>query len=518
MDNHRTPLKQPQAISSSLQHLLRSRQFWIVAAMLVGSVFFHYYAPRVPFLPLSALPFTWHTVTRIIFLLPVTAAAFAFGYIGGLVVLLLALLFMVPGVFAVSPDPLDAIFEVLGITLVGLVVTWMVETQDKERKLRQRVLEELEIVNAIGATLCQSLDLDVMLDQVLGRVLEVVGGLEPRGAIFLLDAWGQSLHLRAQRNLAPQFVQQARVVPLDECICGQVADTGEVLIIPDALVHPRHRRCPEPEPHSHVCVPLKSKQRLQGVMDFYLQEKQSLDAIDRHLLAAIGTQIGVAVENARLFESLRFYVQQITQAQEEERQRIARELHDDTAQGLIALSRRIDDIAGQYPEISPPAMEALELMQVRIDEMLQGVRRFSRDLRPSVLDDLGLLPALEGLMAEFAEQGIESSLKTLGEPRRLSSDTEMALYRIVQESLNNVKRHAHASRVLIMVQFEENRVAVKVQDDGRGFEVLGLTRDLASRGRFGFVGMEERVHLLGGHFAVQSEPGAGTNVTVDVPV
>jgi signal transduction histidine kinase len=127
------------------------------------------------------------------------------------------------------------------------------------------------------------------------------------------------------------------------------------------------------------------------------------------------------------------------------------------------------------------------------------------------------MPALEGLMAELKEQGLELALQTLGEPRRLSSDTEMALYRIVQESLNNVKRHAQASSVIITVQFEENRVAVNVQDDGQGFEVLGLTRDLASRGRFGFVGMEERVHLLGGHFTVQSEPGDGTVVIVEVP-
>jgi signal transduction histidine kinase len=485
--------------------------------MLAVSALFHYFTPQARILPLASLPLTRHTIERIIFLLPVAAAAFAFGYAGGLVVLLLAVLIMLPRVFLVSPQPLDALLETLAITLVALVIIWMIETQDKERKLRQRVLNELETVNAIGATLCQSLDLDVMLDTVLGRVLEVVGGLEPRGAIFLLDAWGQTLHLRAYRNLAAEFVQQAKVLSLDEYLCGQAAESGEVVIVPDALVHPRHRRCPEKEPHSHVCVPLKSKQRLQGVMDFHLQEKQSLDAIDRQLFAAIGTQIGVAVENARLYENLRFYVQQITRAQESERKRIARELHDDTAQGLIDLSRRIDAIGGQCEEISPSVMGGLELLQWRIEEMLREVRHFSRDLRPSVLDDLGLLPALEGLMTDIEEQGISPTLATEGEPRRLDSETELALYRITQEALNNVKRHAEASRVGITVHFEDDRVQLTVRDNGRGFEVLGSTRDLASMGRFGLVGMEERVQLLGGRFAVQAAPGEGTAVLVDVP-
>ncbi len=299
------------------------------------------------------------------------------------------------------------LIETIGITLVGLIIVWMIETQDREKKLRQRVVEELETVNAISAALCQSLDLDLTLDHVLGEVLDVVPGLGAKGAVFLLDAWGQTLHLRAHRGLPEEFVQQASELPLDECLCGMTAETNEVMVVTDALDHPRHTRCPEQEPHSHVCIPLHSKERLQGMMDFCLPGTQSVDGLDRQMFATIGGQIGVAVENARLYENLRFYVRQVTLAQEDERKRVARELHDDTAQGLIDLSRRLDDLAASGEVRSEYATARLEDLHERIEDLLQGVRRYSRDLRPSVLDDLGLLPALEGLLANVQQSGIE---------------------------------------------------------------------------------------------------------------
>ncbi len=286
----------------------------------------------------------------------------------------------------------------------------------------------------------------------------------------------------------------------------------------DALNHPRHTRCPEREPHSHICVPLHSKDRLRGVMDFCLPETRVVDALDRQMFAAIGRQIGVAVENARLYENLRFYVRQITRAQEEERKRVARELHDDTAQGLIDLTRRLDDLAASGEVHSEYATARLEELHERIEDLLQGVRRYSRDLRPSVLDDLGLLPAVEGLLANIQETGTRAELLIVGDQRRLSLEVESELYRIVQEALHNVRWHAQASQVTITVEFGQDRVRVNLQDNGRGFEVLGTTSDLASMGKFGLVGIAERTQLLGGHFSVQSEVGVGTTVTVDVPV
>jgi len=326
------------------------------------------------------------------------------------------------------------------------------------------------------------------------------------------------LHVRAYRGQYPEFVESVDEVPLYECLCGLTAESGEVLVVEDALNHPRHVRCIEREPHTHVCVPLKSKDRLLGIMEFYLPESHQVDAIDRKMLAAIGRQIGVAVENARLCENLRFYAWQTSKAQEEERKRIARELHDDTAQQLVALSRHLDTLADSEDNLSEAGIERLEQLQHRIEGALQGVRRFSRDLRPSVLDDLGLLPALEGLLSDLEGSGISPDLRISGERRRLSPDVELALFRIVQEALNNVRRHANASHVMINVEFRNGWVKVDVRDDGQGFELLGSPGDFASAGKFGLLGIEERAQLLHGQFRVHSGKGEGTTVTVDVPI
>jgi signal transduction histidine kinase len=245
-------------------------------------------------------------------------------------------------------------------------------------------------------------------------------------------------------------------------------------------------------------------------------------AVDTHCLGVgelvVGCPQPVFEELVVLYESLRFYVGQITRAQEDERQRIARELHDETAQGLIELSRRVDALAvGPDDGQGKNATEHLELLQVRLEDLLQGVRRFSRDLRPSVLDDLGLLPALNGLLTELKDHGIEARLETEGESRRLGPDVELALFRIAQEAINNAKKHAQASGVVVSVEFHENRVRLTIRDDGQGFQLSGRTSDLVSLGRFGLAGMEERAYLLGGYLEVLSGLNAGTIVVADVP-
>jgi signal transduction histidine kinase len=216
---------------------------------------------------------------------------------------------------------------------------------------------------------------------------------------------------------------------------------------------------------------------------------------------------------------LRFYVRQITKAEEDERKRIARELHDDTAQALIDLSRRLDNLATSREQLSETVVRRLEGFQELIDSILRGIRRFSRDLRPSVLDDLGLLPALEWLTANLMdEEGIKTELKVHGDRRRLPPEAELALFRIVQEALSNVRRHSQASRVVTVVEFGEGGVRITVDDNGQGFELPGRTGDLATTGRLGLIGMHERARLLDGTLTVRSEPGGGTIVTVDVPV
>jgi len=227
-------------------------------------------------------------------------------------------------------------------------------------------------------------------------------------------------------------------------------------------------------------------------------------------------------EQRRMQENLRFYLSQVLKAQEGERLRIARELHDDTAQALSGLSRRLDmlvdtlaSIRNQLPQEIPKDVEEL---REQSDMILEGVRRFSRDLRPPVLTDLGVLPALKWLATALEEQHhIAANIRVLGEQHRFPDDTELALFRIAQEALSNVTKHSDASAVELTVDFRDAGITMTIADNGKGFELAQSTSDLTASGKLGIIGMQERARLLGGTLAIHSEPGAGTSVVVTVP-
>jgi two-component system, NarL family, sensor histidine kinase DegS len=157
----------------------------------------------------------------------------------------------------------------------------------------------------------------------------------------------------------------------------------------------------------------------------------------------------------------------------------------------------------------------------RVRDILQEIRRFSRDLRPSVLDDLGLMPALEWLTQELkANYSIETSLVNLGGEyeRRLSPEAEMLFFRIIQESLNNVVKHARASRAEVIVEFTSEKLKVKIVDNGIGFSPPETTVELMHRGKLGLAGMEERVKLMGGELKIVTGPGQGTTIQIEAAI
>jgi signal transduction histidine kinase len=217
-------------------------------------------------------------------------------------------------------------------------------------------------------------------------------------------------------------------------------------------------------------------------------------------------------------DNLRYYLREITRAQEAERKRIARELHDDTAQLLGSLSRQLDNFIRKKHGLAPNEVLVLKDLQAQLNRGVQGVDRFVQDLRPSLLDDLGLIPALRSLARGLQESdGIGVDLKVLGGERRFSPDVELLLFRIVQEALNNTRRHAQASEAQVVVEFAEDRTKVTITDNGRGFELPGRLDDFTRSGKLGLAGMQERAQLLCGTLEVKSTPGKGTTVMVEVP-
>jgi PAS domain S-box-containing protein len=218
----------------------------------------------------------------------------------------------------------------------------------------------------------------------------------------------------------------------------------------------------------------------------------------------------------KLAENLRLYAQQITRTQEDERKRIARELHDDSIQSLIILSRHIDELISTQTKRSKVA-PSLDDLRLEVDKIISQIRRFTQDLRPPTLDYLGLLPAVRELITQFEHQSsIKSELKTVGTEIKFAPEAEMLIYRIVQEALNNVWRHSAALTATVSIDFGKDGTTIQVKDDGKGF-VIGEDLRFVEAGKIGLAGMQERADLLGGNLSIQSNVGRGTLVTLLVP-
>jgi PAS domain S-box-containing protein len=224
-------------------------------------------------------------------------------------------------------------------------------------------------------------------------------------------------------------------------------------------------------------------------------------------------------EERRLQANLHFYLQKILEAQERERKRIARDLHDDTAQSLLYIVHQLDAVlsnnaAGLGSE-SAGKLAKLHSVAVATHDAL---RRYTKQLRPAILDDLGLGPALEWLADNLtAETDSDVTIQISPLPRNLPHEVQLTLFRIAQEALANIKRHAEATQAGIRLACSGDYIRMTISDNGKGFEVPGLLSDFSSLGKLGLAGMQERIQLLGGSLYVQSTPGKGTTVVIEVP-
>ncbi len=218
-------------------------------------------------------------------------------------------------------------------------------------------------------------------------------------------------------------------------------------------------------------------------------------------------------------EQMRAYASKVTQAQEEERKRIARELHDETVQAVANLGMEIDSLIDAHNRFTVDEVnQYLEEVRNRIDGILNEVRRVTQDLRPPMLDELGLIFALQWLADETgASSGIETSLEVIGDERRFSQWIEMLLFRIAQEALNNVRKHSGANKAVVRLEFNAEKTRLTIRDNGKGFKFSDApTKEIVYSGKLGLVGMRERAGLLGSDLKIESEKGQGTTITVEV--
>jgi len=218
-------------------------------------------------------------------------------------------------------------------------------------------------------------------------------------------------------------------------------------------------------------------------------------------------------------EKLLLYTREIIRVQEEERKRIALELHDETAQSLALMTLELDSLLDGKFKLSEDVRSRLKRLRDEAERAQKEVRRFSHELRPAVLDNLGLEAALETLISDLNTSGsLNAVLEIKGTARRLPPDIELSLFRITQEAINNCRKHAQADSVIIKLHYEQNRVRLDIIDNGRGFDIRTGPARAFRTGHLGLISMQERARLVGGNVHIHSRPGTGTTVNVEVPV
>ncbi len=239
---------------------------------------------------------------------------------------------------------------------------------------------------------------------------------------------------------------------------------------------------------------------------------------DAERMIVTQTIVRDVTEEKQQKESIHAYAGQVINAQENERKRIARELHDETIQALVSLGMDIDAITRTEHRISPELGKRLKELRNRAKTIGDGVKNLTRALRPPMLDDVGLLTALRWLVTEVSRLwGIESQLEVIGENRRLTPETEVTIYRIAQEALNNIVKHSGASKARVSLQFGKTTLKLAISDDGHGYDPTQASKGSLLSNKMGMIGMEERTRLLNGTLRFDSTE-KGTKVFLEVPL
>ena len=369
---------------------------------------------------------------------------------------------------------------------------------------------QLESLNEIGAALVSELELSRLLDLVARRLRELIGA---RLVTIALPA-GDELRIEAADGEgAESFV--ALSFPRYDSKTGRVLERGHSERV-DSLLE-------DPEVHQDAArhmgattglyVPLILRDAAIGVLVAHdkLGSDQRFDSADLRLAEQFASRAAVAVDLSR--RVARDALRRVVEGQEVERRRLARELHDETGQALtsILLGLRAVEEAGSGDGVVRKSVSEVRELVVAT---LQDVRRLAVELRPKALDDFGLVPALERLVQTFSEAtGISVDLEAgLGEDR-LPAELETTLYRIIQEALTNVVKHAEAQSVSVLLVRREGSVTTVIEDDGRGFDPTSTRED-----GLGLLGMRERVALHDGRLQLEASPGAGTTLVVEMPL
>lgn len=459
--------------------VLWGANFWGIALLLVIITGMHYWLESTPYEAFHHIPVT-------LYLLPLAWTTLWKGWRGTLSAGLVSLLVTVPSLLMNHSEGLTWLAEIALLLVTALaagVITWRVGEESRLHLLAQRLDSRLVATESRYQELFQAAGDPIILFTASGQIQEA------NRAFGLLV--GQPLEAVRGEKLRDLFPAEDAQVLLRLFELGKRSEEVEQLRL--RALRSDGSQVPVMASCVMVAEDVSTTPTVQAILrDTSFQEQRE--------------------------QTLRSLVQLITQAQEEERRRIAQELHDDTLQGVTLLLQGVDRLLEQNA-VPPDMRPRLESQRELAANMAASLRRFSRDLRPSMLDELGLVPALQWLTGDMrARTGLEHSFEVQGEPKRLDSIVEVTLFRVVQEAIRNVEKHAQATSVKVLLMFEPEEVCARIEDDGRGFAPPKDLHFAVAQGKLGLVGLYERASRLDGTLSITSEPGKGTVVDVHVPL
>jgi PAS domain S-box-containing protein len=381
-----------------------------------------------------------------------------------------------------------------------------------------------ETLTAANLALTQSLSLETVLETLLDYIARLVP--YDSANVMLLEAESR-LAVRVTRGYERwSNVELVSAITFDvqtAPVLNTLLTTRRSYLVPDTRLEPSWQTPPGVEHvRSWLGVPLLAGGNVIGLYSLDKTEPGFFTTEHVRMAEMLVGQAAVAIQNAWLFEQVRAgrerlqsLSRRLVEVQEAERHYVARELHDEAGQALTSLLFRLGQIEQQTTD--PQLLDQVAELKQMTNGVLESLHRLAMDLRPASLDHLGLMPALLQYVKAMGDRyGVIAQFKALGfEGERLPTDVETALYRIVQEALTNIVRHAHAKRADVLLERRGDRVIVVIEDDGIGFDA-DVAR-FAQQGHLGLVGMQERAEMLRGSLVIESIPGAGTTVVVEVP-
>jgi len=398
-------------------------------------------------------------------------------------------------------------------------------TKRKEIEYRiKRQNQELMTLNSIARTVSQSLDLEEVLKLALKRTLETLNA--ERGVIFLKDhLTGLSFVPRRGKKNDEARRYRKNMKPMGEKTLEQVRRNGEIVYMNDYDEPPLMIK-------SLVSVPLKSKGKVVGVMNIGAYRKDFLSKEDIPLLQSIGSTVGIAAENALLFKEVRskssevesertklkHLTEKLVRAQEEERKKISRELHDETGQLMSTLQIDLGIVRRELPPGKRELKEIFDNALSLVDRTLSEIRRISSHLHPSVLDTLGLIPAIKSYVEDYRKRfDVTIEFNYTGLDGRMDHNIETAIYRCVQESVTNAIKHSGTKYLCLNLVKSPDKMIAMIKDEGKGFDVAQVSSRNSKTG-LGLLGIKERVSLMGGRVKINSRVGSGTSIRIEIPV